>query len=106
MYKQVLPVPGEIVTIYVDGKAVKAVEGTSVASAVLGSGVDDTRVSQVKHEPRGPFCLMGVCHECLMEIDGVANQRSCMTQVKANMRIRRQNGAPDFAADSRAMGGE
>jgi predicted molibdopterin-dependent oxidoreductase YjgC len=44
--------------------------------------------------PRGPFCLMGVCFECLVEIDGRSNCCACMTQVAPGMRIVTQRGPP------------
>ena len=43
-----------------------------------------------------PFCMMGVCYECLMTIDGVGNQRGCQTLVSQGMRVERQIGASDL----------
>ena len=40
--------------------------------------------------PRAPFCMMGACFECLVEIDGRANQRACQVRVRGGMRVRRQ----------------
>jgi D-hydroxyproline dehydrogenase subunit gamma len=78
------------VTITLDGKSQKVPAGVSVAAAVLGTGKTHTRTSPVSGEPRAPFCMMGVCYECLMEIDGHKDQQSCQIQIKEGMVITRQ----------------
>jgi predicted molibdopterin-dependent oxidoreductase YjgC len=47
----------------------------------------------VSGEPRAPYCMMGVCFECLVEVDGVPNVQACMTSVREGMTVRRQHGA-------------
>ncbi|MBP3731501.1 MAG: (2Fe-2S)-binding protein [Mailhella sp.] len=101
--KSVFPLQGRQVTIYVDDAPVTAAEGMTVAAAVLGSGVESTRETACRHEARGPFCHMGVCFECLMEIDGKPNQQACLVAVRDGMRVRRQVGAPDFRVDGMAQ---
>ncbi len=96
MFKPVLAGHGPTVTIFVEGNALVVPEGTSVAAAVLRYSIPYARTTAIRHEQRGPFCLMGVCYECLMEIDGVPNQRACLVPVKQDMRVRRQQGAPNF----------
>ena len=86
----------EVVAITVDGVAVEARAGASVAAAVLVSSSEATRTTPVSESPRAPYCMMGVCFECLMEIDGVANRQACMVQVAPGMRIQRQLGARDL----------
>ena len=66
--------------------------GESVAAAVLVHALDHTRTTPISGAPRAPLCMMGVCFECLMEIDGVANRQACLVPVAEGMRIRRQNG--------------
>lgn len=83
-------VPEKTVTIILDGAARKVPVGISVAAAVLGMGHKHTRVSPVSGEPRAPYCMMGVCYECLMEIDGRKDQQSCQVQVKEGMKVNRQ----------------
>ncbi|MFM0736015.1 (2Fe-2S)-binding protein [Paraburkholderia xenovorans] len=70
--------------------------GRSVAAALLASGVSRFRATPVSGAPRGPFCMMGACFDCLVEIDGVPSRQSCMVEVKAGMRIRSQEGARDL----------
>ena len=64
--------------------------GTSAAAAVLAAGFDSIRQTPVKRRERGPYCMMGVCFDCLAEIDGVANRQSCIIEVRPGMGISRQ----------------
>ncbi len=84
---------GERLAFTFEGRPLEARAGDSVAAALLAAGIPDLRLTPVSGAPRGPWCMMGVCFDCLVEIDGVANRQACMTQVAAGMRIRRQNGA-------------
>lgn len=70
--------------------------GRSVAAALLASGVSRFRATPVSGAPRAPYCMMGACFECLVEIDGMPSRQACMVEVKAGMRIRSQEGARDL----------
>lgn len=70
----------------------QACEGETIAVALLAAGQDVLRTTERRGEPRGLFCNMGVCFECLVEVDGYANQRACQTVVGAGMRVRLQRG--------------
>jgi D-hydroxyproline dehydrogenase subunit gamma len=84
----------QTVRLEVDGSPVMARPDDSVASLLLGTyGPESYRRSQVSNLPRAPLCMMGVCFECLVEIDGQANQQGCLVQVRPGMRIRRQRPA-------------
>lgn len=85
--------PMQVVTIYVDGAPIPAREGETLALALLEKGVDDFRTTPVSHAKRGPFCLMGACFECLVELDGHANVQACCVEVRAGQQVRRQRGA-------------
>ncbi len=78
------------VTIILDGRPETVPAEVSVAAAVLSTGAKQTRVSPITGEPRSPFCLMGVCYECLMEIDGKKDQQACQMEVREGMKINRQ----------------
>ena len=80
------------VTITIDGEAVAAETGESLAAVMLRQPEAWTRTTPVSGSPRAPYCLMGVCFECLAEVDGVASVQTCLTPVKAGMRIVRQQG--------------
>jgi hypothetical protein len=64
--------------------------GASAAAAVLAAGLDSIRETPVDGRDRAPYCMMGVCFDCLAEIDGVANRQSCMIEVRQGMQISRQ----------------
>ncbi len=80
------------VTVTFEGERVTVPAGISVAAAVLSTGVGHTRTSAVSGSARAPYCQMGVCFECLMEIDGIPNCQACMIPVQEGMRIKRQQG--------------
>jgi predicted molibdopterin-dependent oxidoreductase YjgC len=81
------------VTLDVEGEEVTVPAGTTVAAALLQSGLLEFRDTPVGEVPRGPYCMMGVCFDCLVEIDGVPNRQACMTIAADGMRVRRQKGA-------------
>ncbi|CAJ3475394.1 2Fe-2S iron-sulfur cluster binding domain protein [Burkholderia pseudomallei] len=77
-----------MVTILVDGVPVTVPEGFTVAAALLTVQLPyPWRRSAVSHAPRAPYCLMGVCFECVAEIDGQPGCRTCLTPVRAGMCI-------------------
>ncbi len=92
MFKRLEINPGKQVTIFIDGLPYEVPAGETVAAAVLVSGLRYTRTTPVSSAPRAPFCLMGVCYECLMVVDGVANQRTCKLKVSEGMKIEIQQG--------------
>lgn len=71
----------------------RARAGDSVAAALLANDAGPFRATPVSASPRAPWCLMGVCFDCLVEIDGVPNRQACLVEVAEAMRIRRQHGA-------------
>ena len=81
------------IAVEVEGRSVLVPEGASAAAAVLVAGLPSLRDTPVGGNPRAPYCLMGVCFDCLAEIDGVPNRQSCMIRAQPGMRIRRQRGA-------------
>ena len=89
MFKSVFPPQRALVTITFEGEAIQVEEGTTVAAAVLDRAGGETRTTARKHDGRGPYCHMGVCYECLMEIDGVPNQQSCLIPVREGMSDRK-----------------
>ena len=91
-----LPDPGERVVFEFEGGALEARAGDSVAAALLAHGVLVFRTTSISGAPRGPWCLIGNCHECLVEIDGGANRQACMVEVRSGMRVRRQHGAREL----------
>jgi D-hydroxyproline dehydrogenase subunit gamma len=82
---------GPAVTMTLDGVQVVAYAGETVATVLIAEGHHATRTT-LGGEPRGIFCGMGVCFDCLVVIDGVPNTRACMTFVADGMDVRRQDG--------------
>ena len=72
--------------------------GDSLAAALLAAGIGALRQSPVDASPRAPYCMMGVCFECLVEIDGQGSVQSCLTPVAGGMRIARQQGRRSLSA--------
>jgi predicted molibdopterin-dependent oxidoreductase YjgC len=90
MFKRLAPEDGtqnRAVDIVVNGRTIAAQEGDSVAAALLAAGELHFRMSPTADKPRGPYCLMGVCFECLVTIDGRANRQACMTAVRPGMTV-------------------
>jgi predicted molibdopterin-dependent oxidoreductase YjgC len=91
-----LPLPrglerGRPVAIELDGETIEAYEGETVAAMLLALGEVATRRT-AGGEPRGVYCGMGVCFDCLVVVDGVPNTRACMTWVRDGLRVERQEG--------------
>lgn len=80
------------VTIYVEGTAVTAREGDTVSAALLASGLDVRRSTAVSGVRRLPYCMMGVCFDCLVTVDGVGNWQGCLISVVDGMQIEIQKG--------------
>ena len=83
----------ETITVYVDGTPVSVNANDSAAAAAVHAGIGYTRLTPVTGEKRAPYCMMGVCFECLMVIDDVPSRQACMVRVQPGMRIDRQTGA-------------
>jgi len=79
------------VTLTLDGLPVTGYEGESVATVLLAEGLLATRTT-ARGAPRGVFCGMGVCFDCLVVVDGVPNTRACVTWVREGMDVSRQDG--------------
>lgn len=80
-----------------EGRTLKAAEGESLAGALLLAGISTFRSTVKSGASRGPYCMMGVCFECLVEVDGRPNQQACMIEVRDGMSVKRQQGAPEVA---------
>ena len=78
---------GQPVRIEVDGEPVQAFEGETVATALLASGRRIFRHTP-GGSPRGLYCGMGICFDCVVEVDGESSVRSCITLVRPGMKVR------------------
>jgi sarcosine oxidase subunit alpha len=80
------------VALTIDGKDVHAQAGDTVAAALLAAGLDRCRTTPVTGAPRLPYCMMGVCFDCLVTIDGVGSRQACLVPVRAGMAVETQQG--------------
>ena len=80
------------VTVHIDGKTHLARATDSVAAAMLEAGMVHCRTTPVSGAPRAPYCMMGVCFDCLVTIDGVGNRQGCLVRVREGMRVEIQRG--------------
>lgn len=81
------------VSVTFDGQQMDVPSGISVAAAVLSVRDGATRSTPVSGDGRAPYCMIGVCFECLMDIDGIPNRQACMVTVADGMVINPQEGA-------------
>lgn len=80
------------VRITVDGRQFEAVKGEMIAAALLANGIRIHRHTTKLHEPRGIFCGIGQCTDCVMVVNGRPNVRTCVTPVEDGMVIETQEG--------------
>lgn len=95
MFQRLHEIDGDAVALTIDGRSVSARAGESVAAALLAAGFDHCRTTPISGAPRAPYCMMGVCFDCLVTIDGVGNRQACLISVRAGMAIETQRGARD-----------
>ena len=77
---------GRAIEFEMDGEKIGAYEGETIAAALLAAGKRAFRHT-VKGEPRGVFCGIGVCFDCLVHVEGAGNVRACVTAVEAGMKV-------------------
>lgn len=80
------------VSITIDGKPYEAIEGEVIAATLLANGILVHRHTTRRHEPRGIYCGIGQCTDCVMTVNGKPNVRTCITQVEDGMEIITQDG--------------
>ncbi len=75
-----------------DGKEVEGYEGEPIAAALRDLGVMAHRYTAKNHQPRGIFCAIGRCTDCVMIVDGKPNIRTCITPLREGMVVETQDG--------------
>lgn len=93
------PEKGKMISFTFDGKEVKGYEGEPIAAALKAAGLMVHRYTQKEHKPRGIFCAIGRCTDCVMVVDGVPNVRTCITPLKEGMEVKTQYGVSDKPFD-------
>jgi|ERR1700724_1258550 len=92
MFRRLPDADGASLEVTIDGRSTRVHAGDTVAAALIAAGVLASRAADVSGAPRAPYCMMGVCFECLVTVDGVANRQGCLVPVKPGMRIETQHG--------------
>jgi predicted molibdopterin-dependent oxidoreductase YjgC len=90
------------ITIFFDGKEIPAKSGEPIAAALLAAGVRRLRETAKRGFPRGIYCGIGRCTDCVMVVDGQPNVRTCVTPARPGMRVETQKGLGQWAAPSAA----
>ena len=93
LFRPISAATESLIDVEFDGRPLTVLGQGSVAAALLAAGVSRFRSTPVSGAPRAPYCMMGVCFECLLEIDGVPNRQACLVTVQPGMKIRSQEGA-------------
>lgn len=75
-----------------DGKPVAAREGQTVGAALLAAGIRSWRTTRFEHRPRGIFCGVGVCFDCLVVVNGEPGVRACVVPAREGDEVRTQRG--------------
>lgn len=95
---------GKLVHFTLDGQDMTGYEGESIAAALHAAGIMTHRYTAKQHKPRGIFCAIGRCTDCVMIVDGQPNVRTCITQLQEGMSVQTQYGVQtkeDWEADNR-----
>ncbi len=87
------------VKIIVDGNELEAFEGEMIAAALLANGHKKFRYTKKYHLPRGIYCGIGRCTDCIMTVNGIPNVRTCITPVEEGMVIKTQEGTGSWKED-------
>lgn len=83
---------GEKVTFFFDGKEMEGYAGEPIAAALLAAGVKVHRYTSKLHKPRGVYCAIGRCTDCVMVVNGEPNVRTCITPLEKGMHVETQDG--------------
>ena len=83
---------GRVVSFTFDGKDMKGCEGEPVAMALKANGVLVHRYTSRTHSPRGMFCAIGRCTDCVMVVDGRPNVGTCVVPLSEGMNVQTQDG--------------
>jgi predicted molibdopterin-dependent oxidoreductase YjgC len=92
MFRRFTKRPEPDVVITVDGARLTARATDSVAAAMFAAGISSCRSTVVEGRARGPYCMMGVCFDCLVVVNGIGSRQGCMTRVRDGMVIETQDG--------------
>ena len=94
--------PEATITVWLDGQAIAARSGETIAACLLRAGVPHFRATPTSGAPRLPYCMIGYCFDCLIEVGGVGSRQACLLQVEHGMQLFLQRGAAAVAEDGQS----
>ena len=77
----------QTITFTINGNPIHCEEGQSIAAALINSDQRELRKTRFGDEPRSIFCGIGICFDCIVVVNGVANQRSCLIEARDGMKV-------------------
>lgn len=92
--------PERAFPLHVDGREIEALPGHTIAAALWRSGIVSWRRTRGSAEPRGVFCAIGVCFDCLVTVNGQPNQRACLIPARPGDVVSTQTGTGHEGGDS------
>ncbi|MFB7371853.1 (2Fe-2S)-binding protein [Streptomyces sp. NPDC056222] len=93
--------PGPAITFTFDGRPVTALPGQSLAAALWAAGILSWRTTRAGGKPRGVFCGIGQCFDCLVTVDGRPNRRACLVPAEPGHVVTTQEGHGRAELDAR-----
>ena len=100
----IAPEPATVITISVDGVAVDGLLGQTLAGVMLGSDIMAWRNTSFGDQPRGLFCGIGICFECLVIVNGQRDVRACQRRAASGDRIEFHRDLPVHVEDAESEG--
>ncbi|MEU0506738.1 (2Fe-2S)-binding protein [Nocardia sp. NPDC005998] len=94
-----------IVHLTLDGQELLAHPGQTVGAALIDAGIQSWRTTRKNGRPRGLFCGIGICYDCLITVDGAPNQRACLVPVREGMQLSTTAAPVGAATDAPNDGG-
>ena len=95
------PQPASAVEIEFEGRTYRGVLGQSIAGILLANDVLDWRTTSVHQAPRGLFCGIGICFDCVLTVDGVSDVRACQRLAHGGEHVERQYFSPPLPSHER-----
>jgi predicted molibdopterin-dependent oxidoreductase YjgC len=87
------------VSFHFNGKELFARRGVSIAAALIDNDERITRTTRINQQPRGIFCGIGICFDCLITVDGLSDQRACLTEITQGMQVETEKGFGIYVAE-------